>query len=90
MSGYTKGPLTVAPVDHLGAPAWAVMDSEGDYLALGCLLGDATLYAAAPDMYEALKWFIDDIDAPRTSMIEFDEAVERARAALNKAENGNG
>jgi hypothetical protein len=46
---------------------------------------NATLIAAAPELYQALKWFIDDIDGTRTVMIEFDENVEAARAALAKA-----
>lgn len=47
---------------------------------------DARLIAAAPDLYEALKWFIDDIDGTHTKMVEFDANVERARSALAKVE----
>lgn len=47
--------------------------------------GDAFLIAAAPDMAEALKWFIDDIDSTETNMAEFDANVAKARAALAKA-----
>jgi type II secretory pathway component GspD/PulD (secretin) len=47
---------------------------------------NALLIKAAPDLLEALKWFIDDIDGTRTVMVEFDAAVERARAAIAKAE----
>ena len=41
---------------------------------------------AAPDLLEALKWFIDDIDGTHTVMVEFDANVERARVAIAKAE----
>lgn len=46
---------------------------------------NACLIAAAPQLFEALKWFIDDIDGTHTVMLEFDANVERARAALAKA-----
>jgi hypothetical protein len=31
---------------------------------------------------DALRWFIDDIDGTHTVLLDFDAAVERARAAL--------
>ena len=40
---------------------------------------------AAPELYAALKWFIDDIDGTHTVMLEFDANVERSRKALAKA-----
>ncbi len=46
---------------------------------------NARLIAAAPELADALKWFIDDIDGTHTKMTEFAEAVEAARAALAKA-----
>jgi hypothetical protein len=46
---------------------------------------DAHLIAAAPELYEALAWFINDIDGDRTVMVDFSDNVERARAALSKA-----
>ncbi|GLT02830.1 hypothetical protein GCM10007897_42540 [Sphingobium jiangsuense] len=47
--------------------------------------GNANLIAAAPELYEALSWFINDIDGTHTVMLDFDANVERARAALAKA-----
>lgn len=41
---------------------------------------------AAPELLAALSWFIDDIDGKRTVMAEFDANVNRARAAIAKAE----
>lgn len=46
---------------------------------------NAHLIAAAPELLEALAWFIDDIDGTRTDMGEFDFNVERSRAAIAKA-----
>jgi hypothetical protein len=43
------------------------------------------LIAAAPDLLEALSWFINDIDSTHTMMVDFDANVERARAAIAKA-----
>jgi len=42
-------------------------------------------FAAAPELYEALEWFINDIDGTHTVMVDFSANVERARAALSKA-----
>lgn len=36
----------------------------------------------------ALQWFIDDIDGTHTVMLDFDDAVMRARAALSPAQGG--
>jgi len=46
---------------------------------------NARLIAAAPDLLEALSWFINDIDGTHTVMVEFDENVAKARAAIAKA-----
>lgn len=45
----------------------------------------ANLVASAPDLLEALAWFIDDIDGTHTVMVDFDANVERARAAISSA-----
>ncbi len=41
--------------------------------------------AAAHDLLAALRWFIDDIDSTHTVMVDFDDNVERARAAIARA-----
>lgn len=46
---------------------------------------NAHLTAAAPELLEALAWFISDIDGTLTRMVDFDANVERARAAIAKA-----
>lgn len=50
------------------------------------LLKTASVISAAPDLLTALKWFIDDIDGFHTVMVDFDKNVDRARAAIAKAE----
>lgn len=52
----------------------------------GIAEANARLTAAAPDLLEALRWFINDIDSRKTSMVDFDQAVLDARAAIAKAE----
>lgn len=47
---------------------------------------NAAVQAACNDLLEPLKWFVDDIDGRQTVMLDFDANVERARAALAKAE----
>jgi hypothetical protein len=54
--------------------------------ARGKSVGAGPVLAAAPELLAALKWFIDDIDGTHTVMLDFDRNVERARAALRKAE----
>lgn len=46
---------------------------------------NARLMATAPQLLEALKWFIDDIDGTHTVMLDFDANVMRARRALAAA-----
>ncbi len=56
-------------------------------MALGQATAEANahLIASAPELFEALKWFIDDISGTHTVMLDFDANVVRARAALAKA-----
>lgn len=51
---FTPGPYEAEPSDHLGAHAYAIKASDGDFLAVGCTLWDAYLFAAAPSLFEAL------------------------------------
>ena len=46
---------------------------------------NAHMLAASKRLYEALKWFIDDIDGTHTAMVDFDANVEAARHALAAA-----
>jgi hypothetical protein len=46
------------------------------------IIGRAYLMAAAPDLYRALQWFIDRVDA---SDVPGQEAIEAGRHALAKA-----
>lgn len=48
-------------------------------------IASVRLIAAAPDLLEALSWFINDIDGTHTVMVDFDANVERARNAIAKA-----
>lgn len=47
---------------------------------------NARLIRAAPDLLAALKWFVDDLTAPHSKMIDFDANLARARAAIARAE----
>ena len=86
---HTPGPWRVEGCDLIGNSTFLAMlywhtgrDTENK--------ADAALISAAPDLLAALKWFIDDIDGTLTNMVEFDGNVERARAAIAKAEGGAG
>jgi hypothetical protein len=46
------------------------------------------LKALNAELLAALSWFINDIDCIHTVMVDFDTNVERARAAIAKAEGG--
>lgn len=78
MSGYTKGPLEAVYCEHLGSPAYAVAEVRGDFLAVGCTKDDATLYAAAPDMYEALRQARDLFDDDESIRSVIDAALAKA------------
>jgi hypothetical protein len=86
---FTPGPWTVVQTIATKNPnmgAWSV-DSGPANVANYCTLADASLIAAAPDLFEALRdclgWhdFADDLHKP----IEVRAAYMRARAALAKA-----
>jgi hypothetical protein len=48
-------------------------------------IANARLITAAPDLLDALSWFINDIDGTHTKMVDFDDNVSRSRAAIAKA-----
>jgi hypothetical protein len=90
--GTTPGPWRVR-VGPRHDPETCDLSICGDIFVLADFNGpqyahqepNAHLMAAAPDLYAALKWFIDDIDGTHTVMVDFDANVERARAALELA-----
>lgn len=96
-SKHTPGPWVAqrSPATHDGQYDFAIhgvkatviaeafgRDSRGNIVAAEA---NARLIAAAPDLLEALRWFIEDIDGTHTEMLDFDANVTRSRAALAKA-----
>jgi hypothetical protein len=51
-------------------------------------IADANLICAAPDLLEALEVFIEWGTKKQTSWTDFIEVLDKARAAINKAEGG--
>ena len=91
---FTPGPWFLINPHCVGGPIEPVWEAAGCGIA-HCGMrarteeeahANARLIAAAPEMFEALKWFIDDIDGTRTAMLDFDANVLRARTALQKAQ----
>lgn len=88
-AGWTPGPHTVVEAEHLGDRAYAVSADDGDLIAVGCLKGDALLFAAAPELYEALEKCVGKLRKALTHAGNADFAVdaccEQFEAALAKA-----
>jgi hypothetical protein len=88
---FTPGPHEAEPSEHLGAHAYAIRASDGDFLAVGCTLWDAYLFAAAPELYEALALFVAEyVELVESGDAGFWDAEKEskviiARAALAKA-----
>lgn len=91
---YTKGPWLDIRTENYAGSSWIEIDipqtnehsiNKGPIIVKATKL-DIQKMIAAPDLLEALKWFIDDIDGTHTVMVEFDANVERARVAIAKAE----
>ncbi len=96
MSEYTQGPLEVRSLEGV----WSVFEAKTLALTARCpdgpgpcsvkevtsdeALANAQLYAAAPDMLEALKAFTRKGASPA----DIDRAYELAHAAIAKAERG--
>jgi len=59
-------------------------DERGD-IPRAQVEANTRLMSAAPDLLEALSWFINDIDDTHTVMVDFDANVDRARVAIAKA-----
>lgn len=89
MGKHTPGQHTVVEADHLGDPAFAIRAADGDLVAVGMIKADAVLFAAAPEMLEALQAFVaydagDQTDGVKL-MLDYVEAVDLAKTALAKA-----
>ena len=85
---YTAGPHSVTASDHLGSPAYAVVANDGDAIAVGCLIGDAHLFAAAPELMEALELVVEMVDGKEPRLDANGDEIcpfETARAAIAKA-----
>lgn len=86
---FTPGPHEAEPSDHLGAHAYAIKASDGDYLAVGCTLWDAYLFAAAPELYEALGTAVMKLrkcmEFAGNADFAIDACCEQFDAALAKA-----
>jgi hypothetical protein len=82
---------TPGPWETDGDQVYAADDLNDGYLVARTfgsdLIDNGNLIAAAPDLLEALAWFINDIDGTHTVMVDFDANVERARAALARAQS---
>lgn len=79
-----KGPLCIVGM-AIGAP-----EKEGDSWVHFCQIreaADAQLIAAAPDLLEALKGVLAILEGPTPPAEEVFAAMDRARAAIAKAEN---
>lgn len=84
---FTPGPNAVVPVDHLGATAWAVQASDGDLIAVGCLRGDALLFAASPDGYEAGAEAIVALNAMMDAWFDYHDAHSLTQPVTGAAGN---
>jgi len=92
---HTPGPWVLEghwSIDDKPMGGWISTKTPMPLFELGPVLGapeemqaNARLIAAAPDLLQALKWFIDDIDGTHTVMVDFDANVDAARAAIAKA-----
>ena len=95
-TGWTPGPWraeTSTPEE--GYDHWRVTHGQGGYLfevasipllsesPEGC--ANATLIAAAPELYEALERLVDDTSAGRLGGVSLAHGIKAARAALKKA-----
>lgn len=78
-SGRNTHVAAISPGAPRGSGNGATMSEEEQE-------ANINLIAAAPDLLAALTWFINDIDGDHTVMLEFDQAVTNARAAIAKAE----
>ncbi len=91
---HSLAPFTVEHAEHLGDPAYAIRCADGDLIAVGCVKGDADLFAAAPDLLEALQRSAEGwANAIELGLLPPQHVAaatilrDEARAALSKALN---
>lgn len=82
--GFTPGPYSVSTSD----PTAIVADQHGVRIAYADALRPETLqlFAAAPDLYEALKRLVKNDDLLSVEDEELREALHQGRAAIAKSE----
>jgi hypothetical protein len=88
MSGIPKGEITRGRITGCQTVVTLEADEFGDDEDSGRLiaLANARLISAAPDLLEALRWYIENDDVYEMDGNEFWlEGRERARIAVNKA-----
>lgn len=95
MSKHTPGPWQYEPSGDCDGEKWGIdhfVMGDGGKVELGCppTEADALLMAAAPDMLAALKILVADMEAEyRDRCGDMDhDGIEKARAAIAKAESG--
>lgn len=89
-AAFTPGPLYARPDGEYADGLHSVIDATalpGVIVATAsyCTRGDALLYAAAPDIYYALKLCLQRLERPNLSP-DANVVTEKVRAALAKAE----
>jgi hypothetical protein len=92
---HTPGPWTRGNVDYTednifganGVLVAAVCGNDGSNIAVPEVDADARLIAAAPEMLDVLKRFVDMMDKGAESRF-WGELDMNARAAIRKAEGG--
>lgn len=94
---FTPGPWIALPNAPRADDYWRVSDREdfvcqmfSERCEFENAKANAHLIAAAPDLYEALKWIADQYANQDLSHVDFRvEAARRAEAALSKAQPTN-
>jgi hypothetical protein len=87
MSKHTPGPWYIDPIKAHANGNRRIMAEQCTPVAVvpDHLVADARLIAAAPDLLEALSRLIEIEDGPGMAVIGWEDAMERAYAAIAKA-----
>lgn len=81
---HTAGPFSVEPTSGRYAQMWKVVTPSKSSLGIFERKEDALLFAAAPELLEALKDLL--LHTPASGTYEHVHRVERCRSAIQKAE----